>query len=223
MSYLDFMTKTIDAMSDSPVKAYLRRTISTQAAFEQAAVKFASDQNLSPSGVVNEGRKHLKAHAHELVRVRKIAERASAHIADQRSKLKLQAVDPTDAASAILRGQVRDKLAGKSSKEIAALAPSLSPLFLSAIIEAPELLGIDQNAAEAVRDAAIERAYPGELAKLRDQQDAVNLLINAIRPLADAARSLAGLPNEHALNEFVNEAVPDQRHIEADVERSLAA
>jgi hypothetical protein len=48
-------------------------------------------------------------------------------------------------------------------------------------------------------------------------------LANATTALSDAARDLAELPNSHALNDFLNQVVPDQRAIEAEIERSLAA
>ena len=40
--------------------------------------------------------------------------------------------------------------------------------------------------------------------------------------LTEVACEVAELPNAKALDELVNSAVPDQRHLEADAERSTA-
>ncbi|MGY8677122.1 hypothetical protein Q2941_04820 [Bradyrhizobium sp. UFLA05-153] len=141
---------------------------------------------------------------------------------EKRARIQLPAIDRTDAAGAVLRSQVRDRLAGKSAKEIRALAPTMSLLYATAILEAPELVGIDQEAIEAVRARAIDLVCPGKPAELDAERDAARLLQNATTALSDAARELGDLPNRPALNDFINQAVPDQRHIEAQVQRETA-
>jgi hypothetical protein len=87
-------------------------------------------------------------------------------------------------------------------------------------VEAPnELTGINNEVREAARTRAINIVHPGKLEQLERERAAVQLLANATTAAADAMRDLAELPNEYALNDFLNQSVPDQRHIQADVER----
>ncbi|MHC2676796.1 hypothetical protein ACVI1J_008959 [Bradyrhizobium diazoefficiens] len=127
-------------------------------------------------------------------------------------------IDRTDVAGAMLRSQVR-ALLPKSATEIKALVPTMSLLYLQTILEAPELVGADREIAEAARTRAIDIVHPGALEVLERERAALHLLTNATAAAADAMRDLAELPNAHALNDFLNQAVPDQRHIQADVER----
>ena len=99
------------------------------------------------------------------------------------------------------------------------MVPTMSLLYLQTLLEAPELVGADREIAEAARTRAINIVHPGKLDELERERAAVQLLTNATAAAADAMRDLADLPNAHALNDFLNSAVPDQRHIQADVER----
>lgn len=149
-----------------------------------------------------------------MIRAKAFASRLNERIDEKRAKLELPAIDKTDAASAVLRSQVRDRLP-KSAKELKALVPTMSLLYLQTLLEAPELVGADREIAEDARTRAINRQARRVGARARrsaalDQRNG---------GAADAMRDLAELPNAHALNDFLNSTVPDQRHIQADVER----
>ncbi|WP_426615744.1 hypothetical protein [Bradyrhizobium sp. McL0616] len=146
-------------------------------------------------------------------------QRLAVRIDEKPAKVQLPAVDRTDAAGAALRSQVRDRLNGNSAQELRALATDMSLLFAMAILEAPELVGADRDTVDAVRCRAIDLVHPGKLAELDAERDAVRLLASATTAVSDAALDLAEMPNAHALAEFLSEMVPDQRAIEADIER----
>jgi hypothetical protein len=85
----------------------------------------------------------------------------------------------------------------------------MSLMYLQTLLEAPELVGADRETAEAARTRAINIVHPGKLDELERERAAVQLLTNATAGAADAMRDLAELPNAHALNDFLNQSVPD--------------
>jgi hypothetical protein len=215
--YLTFMDDTKAAMPDGPPKAALGRVINLHRDIEAAKAANYRNRDLSPEGQVKSARETLKKTAADLVRANLTAKRLAGRIEEKRASLKLPEIEKTDVASAMARAQARDRLNGKSAKEIAAMVPTMSLLQLQAIVEAPELAGVNANVAEAARNRAIEIVHPGRLAVIDAELDAVRLLQNATNALYDAAGQLADMPS-HALTDFVNQAVPDTSSIERDVE-----
>ncbi|MGY3590122.1 chromosome segregation ATPase [Bradyrhizobium sp. USDA 4341] len=222
-SYLDHMNSMIAAMPDGVAKSALDRVVKMHGDIEATKANVHGNADLSAQGKRKEAQAFMSKRAHEVIRAKRTADRLAIHLNEKRAKIQLPAIDKTDAASAALRGQVRDRLASKSAPELRALIPSMSFLFLQSILEAPELVGVDRATIDAVRDRAIDLVHPGALAELDAERERVRLLANATAALSEAARDIADLPNGAALDNFLNETVPDQRHIEADIERSLAA
>lgn len=208
-------------VSDVAVRGALSRLLKLHRDVLATTASIRGNANLSAQGKTKEARDELKRKAHELIRANAAVQRLSARVDEKRAKIQLPAIDKTDAAGAVLRSQVRDRLP-KSPKELRATIPTMSLLYLQAILEAPELVGADRETIEAARGRAIDLVHPGKSAELDGERDAVRLLANATAAMSDAARELAELPNVHALGNFLNQAVPDQRHIEADVARETA-
>jgi hypothetical protein len=206
-----------------PVTAAIKRAMGAYDNFEAEARKIKADQHLSPLGKKQKIQKFVSDQAHELVRVRKHAEKAKARMAERRAKLQPPLIDKTDAAAAAIRSELRAQLVRMSAGERKAFLPTADPMFWHAVLEAPSALtGIDNDTRDAVLSLAIESAHPGQLAKLEHDSEAVQLLEVASRVLTEVACEVAELPNAKALDELVNTAVPDQRHLEADAERSTA-
>ncbi|MCK1601063.1 hypothetical protein IVB02_06410 [Bradyrhizobium sp. 166] len=210
------------SVSDVAVRGALSRLSKLHRDVLATTASIRSNANLSAQGKTKEARDELKKKAHELIRANAAVQRLSARIDEKRAKIQLPAIDKTDAAGAVLRSQVRDRLP-KSAKELRATIPTMSLLYLQAILEAPELVGADRETVEAARGRAIDIVHPGKLTDLDAERDAVRLLANATAAMSEAARELAELPNVYALGDFLNQSVPDQRHIEAAIESELAA
>ncbi|MCK1302947.1 hypothetical protein IVB33_29040 [Bradyrhizobium sp. 24] len=210
------------SVSDVAVRGSLSRLSKLHRDILATSTRVRGNADLSAQGKTKEGRDELKKKAHELIRANLAVQRLSARIDEKRANIQLPAIDKTDAAGAFLRGQVRDRLP-KSAKELRATIPTMSLLYLQAILEAPELVGGDRETVEAARGRAIDLVHPGKSAELDGERDAVRLLANATAAMSEAARELAELPNVHALGDFLNKSVPDQRHIEAAIESELAA
>lgn len=220
--YFDFLESQIASVSDVSVRGALTRVAKLHRNILETTANVRSNKDLSAQGRTKEARASLGKHAADLIRANATAQRLAARIEEKRAKIQLPAIDKTDAAGAALRSQVRDRLNGKSAQELRALAPTMSPLYTQAILEAPELVGADRDTVDAVRTRAIDLIHPGRTAELDAARDAVRLLASATAEISNAARDLAELPNASALVEFLNQAVPDQRHIEAEIERETA-
>lgn len=220
--YFDFLDGQIAGVSDVAVRGAMTRISKLHRDILTTTANVRGNKDLSAQGRTKEARSFLGKHAAELVRANAMVQRLTARIDEKRSGFQLPAIDKTDAAGAVLRSQVRDRLAGKSTKEIRALVPTMSLLYLQAILEAPELVDVDRETIDAARSHAIDIVHPGKLTELNAERDAVRLLASATTALSEAARDLAELPNNYALTDFLNQTVPDQRAIAADVERETA-
>lgn len=219
--YFDFLEGQIASVSDVAVRGAMTRVSKLHRDILTTAANVRGNKDLSAQGRTKEARLFLGKHAGDLIRANATVQRLAARIDEKRATFKLPTIDKTDAAGAVLRSQVRDRLP-KSAKELRAAIPTMSALYLQAILEAPELVGADRETVDAARARAIDLVQPGKSAELDAERDAVRLLANATTALSDAARELAELPNNHALNEFLTQIIPDQRAIEADVARETA-
>jgi hypothetical protein len=206
-----------------PVTAAIKRAMGAYDTFEAEARKIKADQHLSPLGKKQKIQKMVSDQAHELVRVRKTAEKAKANLAKRRDRLQPPLIDKTDAAAAAIRSELRAQLVRMSKGEIKAFLPTADPMFWHAVLEAPNALtGIDKDTREAVLSLAVESAHPGQLARIEKDSEAIQLLDVASRVLTEVAVEVAELPDAKALDELVDSAVPDQRHLEADADRNTA-
>jgi hypothetical protein len=221
----DFVFTQAASLADGPIKAGITRAMTAYDSFAAERAKIENDPNLSGAGKRQKVQEFLKANVHEVVRVQKLTEKTKAKQAEKRKKLAPPAIDKTDAAGAMLRAQVRTKLESMSRGERKAfLASATDPLYLAAVLEAPnELSGVDAETREMVLAKSIEIAHPGALAALERDNLAVQMLDVAARVLTEHAAEIAGLPNVRALDDLINTAIPDQRHLEADAERIASA
>jgi hypothetical protein len=207
-----------------PVTAAIKRAMGAYDSFEAEARKIAADQHLSPLGKREKVQGFVRTHAHELLRVRKHAEKAKARMAEKLKKLQPAPIDKADVASAMVRLNISQKISQMTPAERKVFfAGQLDSATCAAILEAPQwLTGINAEQRQTVLTAAIEAAHPGQLAQMEKDSEAIQLLEVASRVLSEMACEVAELPNSAALDDLVNTAVPDQRHLDGDAERSTA-
>lgn len=223
--YFRHIEQAAAAISNTAIRNALTSTIELHRTLEDvtraSVANIRSDKDLSPAGATKKARDVIGSRAWEVIRAKKRARRLAEKIEERRAALKLPEIDKADAAGAILRNRVRDQLAGKTNQELRALIPNMSSLYLQTILEAPELISVDAQTADVARSAAIELAHPGMTAALDAERDAVNLLVNATEAVAQTFGELGELPNKTAIENFLNERVVDQRHIDRDVEELI--
>ncbi|MGJ4932188.1 hypothetical protein ACQR1I_35375 [Bradyrhizobium sp. HKCCYLS2038] len=199
----------------------LHRELLTETAADVGKIR--SNGDLSPAGKIKEARLRISKDAWKVIKVNKTAHGLAERIEQKLAAVQIPTVDKTDAAGAVLRGQVRDRLAGKTNQELRALIPTMSSLYLQTILEAPELIGADAATVRAAQVQSVEIVHPGMTAQLDAEREAVQLLASATNAVCDAFRELGDIPNAKALAEFLNETVVDQRHLAAAVEREITA
>ena len=205
-------------MPDGPVKASINRAVNAHRNFEVEAAKIAANADLSVEGKSKAAREFAAKQAHKLLRIQKFAKRAQTRIAEKRAKLLPPSPDKTDAAGAVLRAQIRDRLAGKSLAELKATLPSAPMAHLQAVLEAPELVGADNELLETITTRAINIAHPHAAVSFERDREAVTMLNVAAQALGDMVKDVAALPNNAALEDFIGTAVPNQALIDRDVE-----
>lgn len=224
--YFRHIEQAAAAISNAAIRNALTSTIELHRKLDDvtraSVASIRDDKDFTPAGKTKKARDVIGSRAWEVIRAKKLARRLAENIEERRSALKLPEIESTDSAGAILRMQVRSgPLAGKTNQELRASASTMPPLYLQTILEAPALVGADAQTVDMVRSAAIELAHPGMTATLDAERDAVNLLANATEVMAKTFGELGELPNNIALEGFLNERVVDQRHIDAEVERII--
>ncbi|MCP3409222.1 hypothetical protein [Bradyrhizobium sp. CCGB01] len=223
--YFRHSERVAAAISNAAIRNALTGTIELHCTLDDvtraSVANIRDDKDLSPAGKTKKAREVIGSRAWEVIKAEMLARRLAERIEEKRAALKLPEIDKTDAAGAILRNRVRDQIAGKTQQELRALIPTMSPLFLTTILEAPELIGADAQTVDVARTHAIELAHPGMTATLEAEREAVSLLANATAVMTKAYGELGELPNNTALKLFLDERVVDQRHIAAEVERLI--
>lgn len=219
--YYSLLKDQAAVIPNATVRTTFDRLIELHRDIDLITVSVRGDTDLSAQGRTKKARDEMKKNAWKMIRAKAFASRLNERIEEKRAKIELPPIDKTDAAGAVLRSQVRDRMP-KSPKELKASVSTMSLLYLQTLLEAPELVGADRETVEAARTRAIDIVHPGALEELERERAAVLLLNNATAATAEAMRDFAELPNAHALDDFLNQSVPDQRHIQADVERETA-
>jgi hypothetical protein len=198
------------------VMAGFNRTMGAFEKIEAEARAVLSDTNLSQTGQQNAIAAVLRTNVPELLRAKVAANSSAAALVKRRAALKPAPIDKANMAEAIVRSDIRKKLSDMDAGDRKVfLVGDLDPITCAAILEAPAAIsGIDSATRDIVQKKAVEHANPGALVKLQRDADAVQLLGFASRALREMAAEAAGL-DVAALDDFIDAAIPDQRHIEA--------
>lgn len=226
MPYLDTMYNLTDNVRE-PFKTGIRNVVNLhielETEFKAEAAKIAGNGDLSPEGKAKAKHAHLKTHAHRIIRAEQFVERSMARLADREANLQLPAIDRADALGAAMAVAVCQRVFAMSPAERKAALAMASLPYLQAVLAAPdELSGLNAELRQAAITRAIGLAHPGKLEQINQDRESLRLMGSAVQALREVARQFVGLPNDAALTAAINTAVPDQRHIAADVERETA-
>jgi hypothetical protein len=206
-----------------PLKAALNHVAKVHQEILTVKANVAGNRDLSAEGKTKEARSFLTKRAFELVRANMTARRLGDRIAEKRANLKIPDIDKTDVVAAAMAVEMCRRVYAMPRAEKKANLSIASLPYIQAVLAAPdELTGIDAELRNLATSRALDLAHPGKAAEIQADQEALYLLQNAAKVMSDEARALVKLPNENALADFINQAVPDQRHIAADVERETA-
>jgi len=202
--------------------ASFKRTVDFKEALENERNKINADPNLSVTGKAEKVRELVQKHAHEAIRAQLTAKELANAIDSRKSKLKLPSSNETNVAAALLRGQIRDRFAkmGSLAERKVALATETDPVTIEAILEGPaSLSGLDNATRDEVRSKAIATHFPDQIARIQRDQEAAQIARFAADDLAETMADAVGIP-KNSFGEFLQAAVPDRRHLEADALRT---
>lgn len=197
-----------------PIKTAMEAALDARDAVRAEHAKIAADTRLTGEGRRDATRAFVADKPALAVRLaRASAERVRGKLKAAREKLAPPKPDKTDLAAAVMRSELRGMLrAMTASARIAAvLSPNADDMLLQSVLDAPNVAtGIDQETRERVYAAAVERAHPGELAKIQEVEDALELLDAAVGVAVEDMRSAAGFPDKRALAEFLDASTKER-------------
>jgi len=164
--------------------APLDRDFENAASFVGAATakrrEFEAEGRLSPKGVAEAVQEFVGGGMNgELKRIRKCIGETEAAIAERRKALARPKIDKTDAAAAALRVQVRDFLrgAGTDGQAKALLGANPDPLFIEAVLEAPEALsGVPTQMREQAIARHVEVHHAADLRDIEAAEEGLAVL-----------------------------------------------
>lgn len=199
------------------------RALATSEHIRDKAAENAKDGHLSAVGRRDKNHKFVAEKAHEVIRARKAVEKAKARAEQKKAALKLPTPDPTEGP---MRSEMRQMLRNMPSSEKARLliGSAADPAFIRAALEGHNALsGINDQLREMLVAQEIEKAFPGAMSKIEMEMEVIELLEVSAQILCQTAASVADIPSDHLLQEFVSKAVPDVRHIDSDLDQQFAA
>ncbi len=156
-------------------------------------------------------------------------ERAAVKVAEKRKALGIPKPDPKDAVGAILRSEARSLMRSMSQGQLAELLlKNPDPISVAAAFENPMLLpNLTAELRQRVEHALVEASHPDALAAIADEKEAITLANQAVNyAIGELQRSTSFEGNQHAFNQFVEEASRDvvsrfQRHGASDARVDL--
>lgn len=178
------------------------------------SVRLQEDKHLSALGRGDAMRKYATANvAPHMYRSRAALTSLRTGLDRWRARLEqVRAPDKTDAAGAILRGQIRDRLEKmKDGERLKLLAgPNADPLWVQAARESPRLAGLNDEALRIVIEAQIEREHPGVLAQIEEADEAFALAEASYKIARSTVRSALDLPDNDSVETFFSESLGEK-------------
>jgi hypothetical protein len=190
--------------------------------------RISADDKLSALGKQDAIRQVVVKLAPQLVRAKHTVDTLKAKIVERKAKLKPPAPDPTNAAAAVLRSELRAQVrAMKPGEKMQLLIPpsgaDVDPTLVAAVLESPWSAGIDDHTREQLTNAAIAKRYPTATADIAQAENTVEVLDAATLVTERAVYAAGDFPSEKVFSDFIAGAVPDTARIDAELNRNFAA
>jgi hypothetical protein len=168
----------------------------------------ATNGKFTPEGVKDDVlRFALNDIVPELHRARTTIKKAKAEVAERRSKLTLAQPDKSDAAGAILRMQIRQKIEGMKTSEqnryFDSYGDNLPSEVAQAILEMPaEFSGVPASLRNQVLHRALEAQHGPEFAEIAEIEQGIEAAENWVEGSRNEVRLEAGVTDERKFNEM---------------------
>jgi hypothetical protein len=214
-----------DVPALKPALAAITRALSAHEKITKKAVEVAKDPHRTALGKQDVLRKFVAEHAHEVTRARKTVDIMRAKTVARKKNLMPPTPDPTNAASAVLRAEMRTMLRALKHGERMnlLLAPDADPLFLESVLETNNAMsGITDQVRDLVATSLIERRQPGAIAALEKIDEAIELVDVAAKVLFMTGTKAGDFPSDAVFLRFVETSVGGTGALESDIDRTFA-
>ena len=168
----------------------------------------ATNGKFTPEGAKDDVlRFALKDIVPELHRARTTIKKAKAEVAERRSKLKLTQPDKADAAGAILRMEIRQKIAAmkgsEQNKYFDQYGDNLPAEVAMAILEMPqEFSGVPASLRDQVLQRALETQHGPAIAEINELEQGIAAAEDWVEGSRNEVRLEAGVADERKFNEM---------------------
>jgi hypothetical protein len=177
-------------------RAYLNALSAVDLA-ESIGHQLAADTRYTDQGRQDQFKNHV---LHQAVPVfhqgRRAISRARQELEEMRGRLQLQTGDPTDAAGAIARMEMRTWLRGlpQSERDKITIAEDIDPQLRAAILEAPAMLtGVPQTHLTLLKEKALREVHGSLIDEIAELSSAIDMAASAVEAGRDSARVDTGL------------------------------
>ncbi|MGY2920556.1 hypothetical protein [Bradyrhizobium sp. USDA 3262] len=196
-------------------KAYLNTLAAIDLA-ESIGKQIAADARYTEAGRQDQHRNHL---LHRAVPVfhqgRRAISKAKQELDEMRGRLQLPKVDPTDAAGAISRMEIRTWLRSlpQGERDKITRGENIDPNIRTAIIDAPAVMtGVSDSHLSLLKEKVLREAHGSLIDDIAELETAINVASSAVEAGRDSARIDTGLSpqefNEAAALIEAREQVP---------------
>src|SRR4051812_40860576 len=130
---------------------------------------------------------------------RRAISRARQELQDMRSRLQLPKPDPTDAAGAISRMEIRTWLRGlpQGERDKITRAEKLDPQIQAAIIEAPAVMtGVAESHLNVLSEKILRETHGMLIDEIAELSSAIEMAASAVEAGRDSARTDTGMTDE---------------------------
>jgi len=196
-------------------KAYLNTLAAVDLA-ESIGKQIAADNRYTEQGRQEQHRNHL---LHQAVPVfhqgRRAISKAKQELDEMRGRLQLPKTDPTDAAGAIARMEIRTWLRGlpQGERDKITRAENIDPNIRSAIIDAPAVMtGVADSHLNLLKEKVLRETHGSLMDEIAELASAIDVAASAVEAGRDSARIDTGMTpeqfNEAAAPIEARETVP---------------
>jgi hypothetical protein len=202
----DFETKPGTTLAKLEA-AYLKSIDAVDALADRKA-NSAQSGKFTPDGLTDDALQYaLNAAVPVFKQGRDAIKSARAEVAARREKITLQAPDKSDIAGALLRREIRDRLAGMDVKDrdsfMSENVERMDPVVAEAILTAPAWLsGVAPSHRELLTDKALKAQHGDAIDQIRELERAIEVATSAVETGREAVRLDAGVIDAHQFDKL---------------------
>jgi hypothetical protein len=159
--------------------------------------QLAADTRYTDQGRQDQFKNHVLHQAVPVFQLgRRAISRAKQELADMRGRLQLPKADPTDAAGAIARMEIRTWLRSlpQAERDKITRSENIDPQIRSAILEAPAVMtGVAESHLDLMKEKALRELHGSVMDEIAELSSAIDMAASAVEAGRDSTRIDTGL------------------------------